>query len=154
MGRILNIQVSSNGALFYRWETPVQMRIDDPIPNAAENQPDSGSGKDLGNSVVSQVDPRIHGEEGEGPGQEGDNELLQAGGKADAWPEGEDGEVGRKEKDEPAMVHSEKNKIYSTQNLQFYHSTNLRAHLATPFWVKNKIPFHPSRKKCQFDNHI
>lgn len=94
--RILDIKIPPERALLDRRKVAVEEGIDNPEPDPSKGEAEGRAREHLRRGVVAEINPRIHGEEGDRPGDERHDELLRARGEADAL-EGEEGEVGGEE---------------------------------------------------------
>jgi len=76
MRSVLHIEPSPKRALFYKRKVRVQNGVNNPEPNRPEKNSKRGSGENLSNSVVAEVDAREHGEEREGPREEVEERVV------------------------------------------------------------------------------
>lgn len=75
MGRIFDVKVPTDRRLFYRRKVLHKARVHHPIPDPTEDDPERGTGEDLSDGVVTQIDPGVHGKDGERPRDKSDDDL-------------------------------------------------------------------------------
>lgn len=73
---VLHIKQSTDRALLHRGEMTPEPIIDNPKPAPAQHDPQRRPGEDLRDGVVPQINPRIHGEQRQGPDDEHDHGHL------------------------------------------------------------------------------
>ncbi|RDY07128.1 hypothetical protein CR513_08801, partial [Mucuna pruriens] len=70
MRSVLDIEAPSKRALFDKREVRVQNGVNKPEPKRAEKNPKGSSGKDLSDSMIAQIDARVHSQKRKGPSEE------------------------------------------------------------------------------------
>lgn len=70
MRSVLNVKLPAELALLYSRKEAEKHRIDNPEPQSSKKHTKCSSSKNLCNSMVSQIDPRVHRQESKRPSQE------------------------------------------------------------------------------------
>lgn len=96
MRSVLHIEQSPKSALFNKRKVRVQNGVNNPEPNRTKKNPKRGSGEDLSNSVVPEIDTGVHSEEREGPREEVEERVVAHVPEGETF-EGEKGEIGSEE---------------------------------------------------------